>query len=125
MQMHMLPLFLSGNMMHLFNNFFIIMTFYLLFLIPIFYKYIQEEKELKLDFNQNSKLEAEMSSIIKEKEKIDKKTAFIFDLFCFLMLYCSQAPITEIWLSIIFSSELQVLLITILSIALFMLKPWI
>ena len=45
MHMHMLPLFLSENMMHLFNNFFIIMTFYLLFLIPMFYKYIQEEKD--------------------------------------------------------------------------------
>ena len=122
MHLFLLPFSLSENMLNFCNNFFIIITFYLLFFLPIFYKYIREDKEWNFDFDINSKLESEMASLIKEKEVIEKKAAFIFDFFCFLMLYYITAPITEKCVGMISSTELQVLLVTILSITLFWLK---
>ena len=80
MHLFLLPFSLSENMFNFCNNFFIIITFYLLFFLPIFYKYV------KVDVLDYYDLDPEMKYVIRQKRKYKRNYNF-YDIFIILIFF--------------------------------------
>lgn len=105
----------SENIIPLFNNFIIIIMFYIVFFLPIFYNYVKEDILNTID------LEPEMKYIIRQKRKYKRNYNFydIFIILIFFSVFMNPFPVLGIP---ILSTEFKCFGILILGMVLFFLK---